>query len=239
VRPGTIRLDSLLRYVEEVADVDLRVDWRELEQHGSPRDRAVTIDLASPTGADVLRAALAPSAANDPYPLAFQIEGGAVRVSTREVLEVRVVTRAYDVRDLVADAVRLRGVVKDLRSPRPPASGPSARQRAAERSLFGGGDVGATTGPATRPAALLSPAERVIDPSSWNSPPPQPAAQTPEEFEKDAVEELLKFVEHFASQGRANQFRGGPLYFGGRLLVTGSAGEQERVVAALRLLRGK
>jgi hypothetical protein len=239
VRPGTIRMDVLLRYVEEVSGADFRVDWDEMEKSGSPRDRTFAIDLTAPTGAEVLRAAFAQTA-NDPYPLGFQVEGGAVRVSTRDVLARRVVTRAYDVRDLVADAIRLRGIVKDLKSPKPPATGPSARSGG---GLFGGPGPDPTTATTatTRPDALLKPEERSADlsnPILWKAP-PQPPARTPEEFETDAVEELVKFVAGIAYEQHPGQFRSPPLYFGGRLLVTASPAEQERVASALKMLRAQ
>ena len=89
-------LEDVLRYVRDVAGVEMRVDWDVMEQEGYTRDHPVTLVAMGQPLSWVLRSAL------DHTP--YHTEGNVVTLPARE----SVVTRVYDVRDLGARATAFR-----------------------------------------------------------------------------------------------------------------------------------
>ena len=94
----------------ELAGVGLVVDWRAMEIDGADLERPVTLELADSGGAegsgglaaaDVLL--LMMDAASEELRFVAEVESYGVRVRTRDRANRDVVTRVYDVRDLVME----------------------------------------------------------------------------------------------------------------------------------------
>ena len=85
----------------DLTGVALVVDWRAMEIDGVDADRPVTLDLADVSAGGVLL--LMMDAASDEQRFIAEVELYGLRVRTRERANRDVVTRVYDVRDLVME----------------------------------------------------------------------------------------------------------------------------------------
>ena len=101
-RAGAIELDAVpladvVDYVRDVTGLGVVVEWRALAAAGIDRDTPVSLTLTGASARDVLRLALR-QAGDD---LTFYADDGVVRVTTAAEADRRLVTRTYDVRDLL------------------------------------------------------------------------------------------------------------------------------------------
>lgn len=98
------RLDKLLAFIAQSTNVNMAVNWRALEAAGFPPDCPITLNLQQLPARVILNQVLA-ELSGGTIKLAYRIKDGIVIVSTADDLERDVVTRVYDVRDIVAEAI--------------------------------------------------------------------------------------------------------------------------------------
>lgn len=97
-------LSKVLAHVGEASGVNLHVNWRALEAAGIEANTPVTLKLQQLPAIQLLRRVLEDAGGGN-IELAYRVEDGVVEVSTAEDLSRHTVTRVYDVRDLVDDAL--------------------------------------------------------------------------------------------------------------------------------------
>lgn len=92
-------LGDALDTLRDTAGINLRVDWKALENAGVDRAAPVTFRLRNVTVRKALDMLLREAGAGTK--LAYEIDDGLVEVTTQEVADARLVTMTYDVRDLL------------------------------------------------------------------------------------------------------------------------------------------
>jgi hypothetical protein len=217
VQARDVPFENALAYISELSGVSIRADWGVLDAARVPRDLAISLEMHNASASAVLREALN-SAGRLGTRLAYQVEGDHVRVSTYDVLNKEVLTRAYDVRDII------RGLVERDHALLMPASIPPGidAQKLAREGPYpffenlGEGGVHPlwkawnlrfadfVTSPASALTTLIKLLQDNIDPKSW----------------RDAGGEL-----------------GSIRYFGGKLIINQSRQNQEEVAMWLEWLR--
>jgi hypothetical protein len=97
-------LTKVLGYVGEASGVNLHVNWRALEAAGIEANEPVTLKVQNVPAVQLLKRVLADAGGGN-IMLTYRVEEGVVEVSTAEDLSRHTVTRVYDVRDLIDDAL--------------------------------------------------------------------------------------------------------------------------------------
>ncbi len=100
-----VRLDSVLGFFRDVTGLNLVVNWDALQASGIDRSTTLTLTLSNVSNERALTEALA--AVGGVVPLAYILDEGVIRVSTREDLSTIITIRVYDVADLVATDIDL------------------------------------------------------------------------------------------------------------------------------------
>ncbi len=107
------RLDKLLAYIAQSTSVNMAVNWRALEAGGIAGDCPITLNLHELPARVILKQTLAEAGGGN-IKLAYRINNGIVTVSTADDLSRDVVTRVYDISDIVQDSIELtRNRAKD------------------------------------------------------------------------------------------------------------------------------
>jgi hypothetical protein len=157
-------LDQVLAYLADVCGVEIEVDWGVLGAAGVARNARVNVRLRDVSVAEALRQTLA-SAAED-VKLAYHMEGGRIRVSTRDEFSKHLVTRVYDVRDII------KGMISSDASLLPPKRGPGGGAPGPLRSGEGFASPRLWTDFVTTPRQavehLTEIATTEVDPPSWS-----------------------------------------------------------------------
>jgi beta-lactamase regulating signal transducer with metallopeptidase domain len=96
-------LADVIDFLRDTTDVDILVDWKALEAAGIPRDTTVDLRLKTPTAADHVLTLVLRTAA--PNMLTHHIDRGVVMVETAEQGHTTMVTKAYEVSDLLSQPV--------------------------------------------------------------------------------------------------------------------------------------
>ncbi len=112
VRADGIPFEAVLDVFRDTADVPVFVRWKAVEAAGVKHDAPVKFSARNVTAARML-GALLDTASPAPGTLAYEIEAGAVVVTSAEDLALRMIsTQAYDVRDIIT-------VIPDFTAPSP------------------------------------------------------------------------------------------------------------------------
>lgn len=126
-------LEKAVDFLRTLNDINIAVDWDDLESNGISRDKPVSLKLKDVTLRTVLNQVLG-SVGGD-VKVGFQTGGRLLRIASREKLDRNKQLQVYDIRDLLIDIPKFADApVVD--------SGPSSGFQGTER-LFGGdmGDV--------------------------------------------------------------------------------------------------
>lgn len=99
------RFDWMLEYLADAAGTDIEADWKSIRDLAAP-DKEISLNLHNVTVNYALHELLTQAAGNDARLLALKIQPGRVTVTLSEHLSKELVTRIYDVRDLIALAVK-------------------------------------------------------------------------------------------------------------------------------------
>jgi general secretion pathway protein D len=94
-----VPFEQVTEFMREVSGASIHVKWNALEQAGINRDTPVNVKLTDVTIEKALRTILEDvGGIND---LGFVIDDGVITISTKEDLSRQVVTRVYDISDLI------------------------------------------------------------------------------------------------------------------------------------------
>jgi hypothetical protein len=89
--------------------INIFVRWKALAEVGVDRQTPVTIDRLTDVSFSAVLEAVLDSVADQPGRLGYTVDKGIVYISTREDLNRKVVTRCYDVKDLLHDSPDFAG----------------------------------------------------------------------------------------------------------------------------------
>ena len=165
--------DQAIDFVTELNQLNVAVDWHDLEQNAIDRDRPISLRLRDVTVRTLLREML--NQVGGDTPLGFAVGEGLVRVATKAKLDRRKHTLVYDIRDLIVDIPRFANAPLMDFAPQGP-SGIDARHLSGNHgSLFGthGGASGLEGGSAFRNSNQLVVSEildiirETVEPDSW------------------------------------------------------------------------
>jgi hypothetical protein len=106
------RLDKVLAFLAQSTNVNMAVNWRALEAAGIPETASITLNLQQLPARVVLKQTLA-EAGGGTIKLAYRIKDNILTISTADDLERDVITRVYDVRDIVAPAIAQNNLPQD------------------------------------------------------------------------------------------------------------------------------
>ena len=102
VRFNARPLSDVIEFVRDLSGINVYVDWRSLEAIGVPRTSPVTARLRQVKYAKALELMLKSVDGDDyDHQLAYVVDDDVVTISTRRELDKAVVTRKYDVNDLL------------------------------------------------------------------------------------------------------------------------------------------
>lgn len=101
VRLKQIPFEDVLAYLTREADLNISVNWHELQVVGIRPASPVTVDYQNATARDILQAAIK-DAGKGNVKLSYVIIDGMIKISTEDDLSQYHVTRIYDVRDIIA-----------------------------------------------------------------------------------------------------------------------------------------
>jgi len=94
-----IRFTDVVQYLRDVTGAGIHVKWNALMPVGVNRDTPVTLHLPDRTLEQVLKLLL--EDLGDVNPLAYTVENGVIKISTQDDLRTNVITRVYDIQDLI------------------------------------------------------------------------------------------------------------------------------------------
>lgn len=110
LRLDKVTFDQAVAGLAEAAGVPILVKWQDFAADGEFRTRRITLwaDAGQGSAADHLDGLLGTAHASSPVGPAWHVEGGAVVITSQQDEPPRlVVTRVYDVRDLMLEAARV------------------------------------------------------------------------------------------------------------------------------------
>jgi hypothetical protein len=139
-------LADVIDFIRETAGVDILVDWKGLEAGGIPRDVPVELRLREPTAADHVFDLVLRTAA--PNQLTYTLDRGVIMVGTAEQGQTTMVTKAYDVSDLVNQPI------------------PAAPTGAPVPGAYGGAGMAVDGTQLTQLQALIM---QTVQPNSWST----------------------------------------------------------------------
>jgi hypothetical protein len=161
-----LALADAMDRLRDDSGANIFVNWRALEASGVNKDAPVSLHPPAADLGTTLRSLLDQvEASHRGVRLGFNLEEGAVVVSTRDDLAQNVETRVYDVRDLVdpdrfaASASAAPGLFSAKRT------APAPLRHWGIDDLFRPGMRGGST--ASRTTALVQEMEKEVDPTSW------------------------------------------------------------------------
>jgi hypothetical protein len=99
------RFDWMLEYLADAAGMDIQAEWKFIRDIAPP-DKKVSLNLHDVTINRALHELFAQAAGNDAGRLALQLQPNRVTITLAEHLNKELVTRVYDVRDLIALAIK-------------------------------------------------------------------------------------------------------------------------------------
>jgi general secretion pathway protein D len=96
--------ESLVDWMGEISQINMSVDWEDLENNGIERDKPVTLKLANLPFRTVLTEIL--TQVGGEVRLAFDIADGLLKIATKEKLDRDKEIRVYDINDLLVNIPR-------------------------------------------------------------------------------------------------------------------------------------
>lgn len=181
--------EEVIDFIADANGINIVVQWGMLEEYGIARDHAVRLKLKHVSAERMLPIVL-DAVGQGLTTLSYQVKDGILFISTAESLRRDLVTRVYDVRDLLTAGLDWQQTKERLRGPNPgtpvpgapPANSPGAGSGPAPAPP-GSGATSPTAGsraPAQRstgPAdelnwpenALVSVINETIEPDAWTT----------------------------------------------------------------------
>ena len=163
-------LEQVMGYLAETSDLNLHVDWSDLEGRGIERNRPITLRLREVSYRTALRELL--TQAGGDIALGMTIDGNVLRVATREKLNRDKFILVYDIRDLLTEIPYFAGPRLSTNEDGVTITQVSA---AGTNSLFKE-PVGPSEGPTPAEprnhgliAQVLDIIEKTVEPDSWRT----------------------------------------------------------------------
>lgn len=97
-------LEQVMEHLQELQEINIHVDWEDLEFNGIERDKPVTIQLRNLPFSTVLKEIL--SQAGGDIRLGYSVSEGLLRIATKDKLDRDKVVLVYDIRDLLVNVPR-------------------------------------------------------------------------------------------------------------------------------------
>ncbi len=126
-------LEQVVGFLRELKEVNINVDWEDLELNGIKREKPVSLKLRDVAFKTVLGEVLAQVGSE--APLAYTIADGVLRVATKTKLDRDKFILVYDIRDLLVDIPKFSDA---------PAFGSDAFAKGPEANSVGGSSAGGT-----------------------------------------------------------------------------------------------
>lgn len=101
------RLADAIDYLRDTSNANFHVDWRQIETIGVSRDTPVTFTARRITLRKALTMVLAQT--SNPGELSFYNDGGVIEITTKAIADDTVITRLYDVTDLLIPTMSMSG----------------------------------------------------------------------------------------------------------------------------------
>jgi uncharacterized membrane protein YgcG len=136
MRLDGVPLSDALAYLQDVTGVNMSVNWRALEAIGVARDTPVTVRLRNVKVRKALQVILNEAA---PGQLAYYVDQNVLQVTTKELADADMVTRVYDIRDLLVEVPDFKAPDFDIGNGN---SGGSGGSNGGRGGGFGGGSGG-------------------------------------------------------------------------------------------------
>ena len=92
-------LEMVVEHLREAQDINIAVDWDDLDRNGIGRDKPVSISLRGLPYRTVLKEVL--GQVGGEVPLAFSVTEGLLRIATKDKLDRNKFVLVYDIRDLL------------------------------------------------------------------------------------------------------------------------------------------
>lgn len=108
-------LEDALRYLAETAGVNLIVRWERLATVGIERDQTISLHARNLRFGQVLWLVLHQAAGDGP-PLAYRLDRELLMISTADDLNAELITRIYDVREIIMPLEQVRPTAEFGRS---------------------------------------------------------------------------------------------------------------------------
>ena len=96
--------EAVMEHLQEMQDINIAMDWEDLEANGIDRDKPVTILLRGLPFRTVLEEVL--TQVGGDIKLAFEISDGLLRIATKDKLDLNKAVLVYDIRDLLVNVPR-------------------------------------------------------------------------------------------------------------------------------------
>jgi len=132
-----VPFEQVTEFMREVSGASIHVKWNALEQAGINRDTPVNVKLTDVTIEKALRTVL--DDVGGINPLGFVIDDGVITISTRNDLSRQVVTRVYDISDLIVRVPSFEGPRIDLSNQSTNASSNNTSGGGGSGGFFGSG----------------------------------------------------------------------------------------------------
>jgi hypothetical protein len=96
-----VTFGEAIEFIRDVSGLNIHVNWKALETQNVTPDTPVNIRLRSVSLRKVLNLLLSEAAGGDT--LAWQVDGGVVEITTKELADKKLYTRVYPVEDLLME----------------------------------------------------------------------------------------------------------------------------------------
>ncbi|MFQ5806591.1 MAG: hypothetical protein ACE5I3_09090 [Phycisphaerae bacterium] len=164
--------DQLIDFLTDLNQMNITVDWEDLENSGIDRDKPVSIRLKDVSLRTVLREVL--TQVGGDVPLNFSVGEGLLRIATKAKLDRNKYVLVYDIRDLIVSIPRFANATLFDLSGEGPAGGDTWNIAGDRNSLFGSQGSGnpGETDRNGRPNQeivenILDVVRQMVEPDSW------------------------------------------------------------------------
>lgn len=94
-----VSFENVLAFLREASGINITANWNALSQVGIERSTEVSVKLQDVSLEQALKAVL--GSVDEHKQLGFDVQGGVLTISTREELASRVITRVYEIADIL------------------------------------------------------------------------------------------------------------------------------------------
>ena len=144
---NNVSFGDAIDYLRDLTNLNINVHWKEMELLHVTKETPVNVRLRAISTRKALELVLAEAGAGTP--LTYYIDEGVIEITTREAADTRMITRVYDVGDLILEIPDFEGPAMGLDNTATGGSGGGSRGGGSRGGgggsgggLFGGGNSG-------------------------------------------------------------------------------------------------